>query len=58
MTNERVLEFYKLFEELISSMTSDDYDEEKIIANVSRLAVFSDSAKRLQSSTALLLMRS
>lgn len=40
MTNERVLEFYKLFEELISSMTSDDYDEEKIIANVSRLAVF------------------
>ncbi|WP_303790065.1 bifunctional diguanylate cyclase/phosphodiesterase [Ruminococcus flavefaciens] len=40
MTNERVFEFYKLFEELISSMTSDDYDEEKIIANVSRLAVF------------------
>lgn len=41
MTNERKFEFYKLFEELIRSMTQDStYDEEEIITNVRKLAVF------------------
>lgn len=41
MTNERTFEFYKLFEELIRSMTrGSTYDEEEIIANVEKLAVF------------------
>ena len=41
MTNERTFEFYKLFEELIRSMTrGSTYDEEEILANVEKLAVF------------------
>lgn len=41
MTNERTFEFYKLFEELIRSMTrGSTYDEDEILANVEKLAVF------------------
>lgn len=41
MTNERTFEFYKLFEELIRSMTrGSTYDEAEILANVEKLAVF------------------
>lgn len=41
MTNERTFEFYKLFEELIRSMTRvSTYDEDEILANVEKLAVF------------------
>ena len=41
MTNERIFEFYKLFEELIRSMTrGSTYDEDEILANVEKLAVF------------------
>ncbi|WP_303805494.1 bifunctional diguanylate cyclase/phosphodiesterase [Ruminococcus flavefaciens] len=41
MTNERTFEFYKLFEELIRSMTrGSTYDEEEILTNVEKLAVF------------------
>lgn len=41
MTNERTFEFYKLFEELIRSMTrGNTYDEDEILANVEKLAVF------------------
>jgi EAL domain-containing protein (putative c-di-GMP-specific phosphodiesterase class I)/GGDEF domain-containing protein len=41
MTNERTFEFYKLFEELIRSMTrGSTYDEKEILANVEKLAVF------------------
>ncbi|MCR4639422.1 GGDEF domain-containing phosphodiesterase [Ruminococcus sp.] len=41
MTNERTFEFYKLFEELIRSMTrGSTYDEEEILANVKKVSVF------------------